>query len=92
MPERDRRPGQRRNRLLQFRVGVITVMAAHRLFRLGQQCCRCFVAYDAVSAGNGILVVTGGVKLPPTVSPGGLNCGVVLYDMFVFFSMIGGAA
>ncbi|KAL8625440.1 hypothetical protein ACOMHN_018585 [Nucella lapillus] len=62
-PERDRRPGQQRNRLLQFRVGAITVMAAHRLIRLGRQCCRCFVSYDSLSAGNGILVCTGGLKL-----------------------------
>ncbi|XP_076465696.1 coiled-coil domain-containing protein 171-like isoform X2 [Babylonia areolata] len=64
-PERDRRPGQQRNRLLQFRVGAITVMAAHRLIRLGRQCCRCFVSYDSVAAGNGILVCTGGLKLAP---------------------------
>ena len=69
-PERDHRPGQQRNRLLQFRVGVIAVLAAHRLVRLGHHCCRCFVAYDSVSAGNGILVCTGGLKLQQVFSAG----------------------
>ena len=73
MPERDHRPGQQRNRLLQFRVGVIAVLAAHRLVRLGRQCCRCFVAYDSVSAGNGILVCTGGLKLQQVFSAGELG-------------------
>ena len=73
MPERDHRPGQQRNRLLHFRVGVIAVLAAHRLVRLGRQCCRCFVAYDSVSAGNGILVCTGGLKLQQVFSAGELG-------------------
>ncbi|KAK7484591.1 hypothetical protein BaRGS_00024223 [Batillaria attramentaria] len=68
-PERDRKHGPQRNRLVQFRVGVIAVLAAHRLIRFGRLCCRCFVAYDSVSAGNGIMVCTGGVKLPPTAGP-----------------------
>ncbi|XP_025077162.1 coiled-coil domain-containing protein 171-like isoform X2 [Pomacea canaliculata] len=58
-----------RKHLLGFRVGVIVVLAAHRLVRLGQLCCRCFVAYDTASAGNGIVVLTGGVKLPQILAP-----------------------
>ncbi|KAL3866903.1 hypothetical protein ACJMK2_044153, partial [Sinanodonta woodiana] len=56
-------PTQRyRNPILLFRKGAITVIAANRLRRFGQECCRCFVTQDSVSGLNSVIVCTGGVK------------------------------
>jgi len=55
---------QKRNPLLVFRTGAVTVLAANRLRRLGLASTRTFVAQDSATGQGNILVCTGGLDLP----------------------------
>ncbi|CAC5379399.1 unnamed protein product [Mytilus coruscus] len=69
--EKSKPVNSRRQPLLLFRVGVVTVIAANRLRCLRHSCSRMFVTYDTgVSPQNSLVVCTGGVK-PPTISISG---------------------
>ncbi|XP_063432765.1 coiled-coil domain-containing protein 171-like isoform X2 [Mytilus trossulus] len=69
--EKSKPVNSRRQPLLLFRVGVVTVIAANRLRCLRNSCSRMFVTYDTgVSPQNGLVVCTGGVK-PPAISISG---------------------
>lgn len=65
--EKSKPVNSRRQPLLLFRVGVVTVIAANRLRCFRHNCTKMFVTYDtSLSPQNGLVVCTGGAK-PPTV-------------------------
>ena len=52
----------KKNPLLVFRMGAITVIAANRLRKFGRRSVRGFITYDSTNGQNNILVCTGGTK------------------------------
>lgn len=54
----------KRSPVLVFRTGVISVLAANRLRRLGLASTRTFVTHDSTTGQNNILVCTGGSDVP----------------------------
>lgn len=63
MSEKSKPVNSRRQPLLLFRVGVVTVIAANRLRCFRNNCSKMFVTYDtSISPQSGLVVCTGGVK------------------------------